>query len=95
MYGMRMARVNITMPDDLLDRARSAGLNVSRVAAGALSEELDRCAKVAELEAYLGRLEAEAGPTSEDERAAAREWADEVLPSASDPEPSEGGARAG
>lgn len=53
MYLMRMARVNITVPDDLLSRARAAGLNVSRVAAAALSEELDQRAKTAELDRYL------------------------------------------
>ena len=43
---MRMARVNITLPDDLLSQARAAGLNVSRLAAAALAEELDRRAKL-------------------------------------------------
>ncbi|MCP9490057.1 MAG: type II toxin-antitoxin system CcdA family antitoxin [Solirubrobacteraceae bacterium MAG38_C4-C5] len=78
-----MARVNITLPDELLERARSAGLNVSRVSALALAEELDRRAKTAELDAYLSRLDAELGPVAEDERTAAREWADRVLPSPS------------
>jgi post-segregation antitoxin (ccd killing protein) len=32
---MRMARVNITVPDDLLIRARAAGLSTSRLAAAA------------------------------------------------------------
>ena len=36
MYGMRMARVNITVPDDLHARAREHGLNVSLVAQAAL-----------------------------------------------------------
>jgi post-segregation antitoxin (ccd killing protein) len=72
--------VNITVPDDLLDRARLAGLNVSRVAALALAEELERRAKVAEPDAYLSGLDAELGPTSEDERLAAREWADTLVP---------------
>lgn len=79
---MRMARVNITLPDELLDRARSAGLNVSRVSALALAEELDRRAKIAELDAHLSRQAAELGPVAEGERAAAREWADRVLPAA-------------
>lgn len=73
---MRMARVNISVPDELLDRARAAGLNVSRLAAGALAEELDRQTKIAELDRYLGELEAELGPVSEAEAAAARAWAD-------------------
>jgi len=74
-----MARVNITVPDDLLDRARAAGLNVSRLAAAALSEELDRRAKIAALDSYLRDLEVEVGPVSADEQAAAGEWADRAL----------------
>ncbi len=77
---MRMARVNITVPDALLDRARAAGLNVSATAAAALAEELDRRARTAELDGYLAELDAELGPVSESERVAAREWADRALP---------------
>lgn len=76
---MRMARVNITVPDDLLDRARAAGLNVSRTASDALSEQLDRRAKIAELDRYLAELDAELGPLSDTEREAARKWADRAL----------------
>jgi len=79
---MRMARVNITVPDELLDRAREAGLNVSRLAAAALAEELDRRAKLAELDTYLAELEAELGPITAAEQAAAREWADRAFPPA-------------
>lgn len=77
---MRMARVNITVPDEVLDQARAAGLNVSRLAAVALAEELDRRGKLAELEAYLARLDTELGPVSEPELASAREWAERILP---------------
>jgi hypothetical protein len=79
-YSMRMARVNITVPDDLLIRARAAGLNVSRLAAAALADELDRQAKLGELDAYLADLDAELGPVPQHELKAAREWADAVLP---------------
>ncbi len=75
-----MARVNITLQDDLLERARSAGLNISRLSAAALAEELDRRAKIAELDTYLRELDTTLGPTSDEERRAAREWADQVLP---------------
>ena len=61
-YSVRMARVNITVPDELYDEARSAGLNVSRVAQDAIRAELARLGKVAELDAYLAELEAELGP---------------------------------
>jgi len=81
---MRMARVNITVPDALLDQARTAGLNVSRLAAAALAEELDRRTKLAELDSYLAALEIELGPVPADEAAEARAWADRLaaLPAA-------------
>jgi post-segregation antitoxin (ccd killing protein) len=75
---MRMARVNITIPDELLSQARAAGLNVSRLAASAVAEELDRLAKIAELDAYLAELDAELGPLGDQELATAREWADQL-----------------
>ena len=77
---MRMARVNITLPDDLLNQARAAGLNVSRLAAAALAEELDRRAKIGELDAYLADLDNELGPVPQHELRDARDWADAVLP---------------
>jgi post-segregation antitoxin (ccd killing protein) len=78
-YGMRMARVNITMPDDLHAEAKRAGLNISQMAQQAVAAELARLAKVAELDAYLAELDAELGPISEADRAEAKEWADKVL----------------
>lgn len=77
-YSMRMARVNITIPEELLSQARAAGLNVSRLAAAAVAEELDRLTKIAELDTYLAELEAELGPIGDQEMAAAREWADQL-----------------
>jgi post-segregation antitoxin (ccd killing protein) len=76
---MRMARVNITIPDKLLEHAREAGLNVSRLAAAALSDELNRRSKLAQFDTYLAELEAESGPVSAEEAAAAEEWAERVL----------------
>jgi hypothetical protein len=75
---MRMARVNITIPEELLDQARAAGVNVSRLAAAALAEELDRRTKLAELDAYLAELDGELGPVPQHELRAAREWADAI-----------------
>lgn len=72
---MRMARVNITLPDGLLQEARAAGLNVSGVAAAGLAEELDRRRKVEALDRYLAELDVELGPIPADERAAAARWA--------------------
>ena len=62
---MRMARVNITMPDDLYAEARGAGLNVVQLAQRGVADELNRLAKIAELDAYLAELEEQLGPTSE------------------------------
>ena len=76
---MRMARVNITMPDDLYQEARRAGLNVSQLAQRAVTAELARLAKIADLDAYLAELESELGPTSDADRADAKAWADRVL----------------
>jgi len=81
-YSVRMSRVNITVPDELLARARAAGLNVSRLAASALAEELDRRAKLAELDAYLADLDAELGPVSAQDLEAAAQWADRLAPAA-------------
>jgi post-segregation antitoxin (ccd killing protein) len=78
---MRMARVNITMPDDLYQEARRAGLNVSQLAQRAVAAELARLAKIADLDAYLAELESELGPTSEADRADAKAWADRALES--------------
>ena len=40
MYGMRMARVNVYLPDDLADEVRAADINVSAVSQAALREAL-------------------------------------------------------
>gem|GEM_PF-699113 len=39
-YRMRMARVNIYLPEELAQEAKAAGLNISRVAQEALRAEL-------------------------------------------------------
>ena len=76
---MRIARVNITLPDDLVAASRAAGLNVSQLARHALIEELDRRAKIAQLDVYLADLDRELGPITEAERAEAERWANRVL----------------
>ena len=40
MYGVRMARVNVYLPDDLADEVRAADINVSAVSQAALREVL-------------------------------------------------------
>lgn len=89
-----MARVNITVPDGLLEAARAVGLNVSRVTAAALAEELDRRAKIAALDGYLRELDVELGPVSSAERIAAEEWADRALGESGQRRPG-GGAKPG
>ena len=76
---MRMARVNITVPDRVIVRAREAELNISRIATAALVEELNRLLKRAELDAYLAELETERGPITEQEAAEGRAWLDAAL----------------
>jgi len=78
---MRMARVNITMHDDLYRQARRAGLNVSQLAQGAVTAQLEKLAKLAELDSYLSELDAQFGPTSDAERVDAKAWADRLLQS--------------
>ena len=75
---MRMTRVNITVPDEVVAQAKAAGLNVSRLATAALVDELDRRNKIGALDAYLAELERELGPIPPDERAAAA-WADGLV----------------
>lgn len=80
------------MPDELLGRARAAELNVSRLAAAAVAEELDRRARIAALDAYLSELDAETGPPSEDDVVAAREWVDQIVRRVSTADPHPGAA---
>lgn len=69
-----MARRNISLPDDLDDRARRAGLNVSALAQRAVSLELDRQSRMAQLDAWLDELDASHGAPSARAMAAARDW---------------------
>jgi post-segregation antitoxin (ccd killing protein) len=50
---MRIARVNVYLPDDLADRARAAGLNVS----GITQEAVRRALASGETDRWLERLE--------------------------------------
>ena len=59
-----MARVSITVPDDVVARAKAVGLNVSRLTTAALVEELDRLNKIDALNASLAQLDAELGSIS-------------------------------
>lgn len=48
-----MARLNVYVPDDLAERARARGLNVSALTQAAISAELENSAT----DAWLGGLE--------------------------------------
>lgn len=74
-----MARVNITIPDEVIERARAVGVNVSRVATEALLDELDRREKRRLLDEHLAEMDRRLGPVSSDEVAEAVAWADEML----------------
>ena len=78
-HSMRMARVNISIPDQMLVHAKGAGLNISQLAARAISDELNRRSKLAQFDAYLSELDAELGPIDPQKQAEAEEWADRVF----------------
>lgn len=69
-----MARRNISLPDDLDDRARRARLNVSALAQRAVALELDRQSRMAQLDAWLDELDSAHGAPSASTMAAARDW---------------------
>lgn len=69
-----MARRNISLPDDLDERARRARLNVSALAQRAVALELDRQSRMTQLDAWLDELDATHGAPSAKAMAAAREW---------------------
>lgn len=71
-----MARRNISLPDDLDERAREAALNVSALAQRAVAYELDRRRRMTALVAWLDELDAIHGAPSEDAVAGARAWFD-------------------
>jgi post-segregation antitoxin (ccd killing protein) len=76
---MRMARVSITVPDDLLAEARARGWNISRMTTQALRGELERQHTIEALDRYLAQLDDELGPISKHELDEAEAWAERVL----------------
>ncbi|HEX6338168.1 MAG TPA: type II toxin-antitoxin system CcdA family antitoxin [Jiangellaceae bacterium] len=73
-----MARVNISLPDEIHRRAKDAGLNISQLTRKAILQELSDREKIAAAYEYLDELEAELGPMTAEERAEARAWADDI-----------------
>jgi hypothetical protein len=76
---MRMARVNISLPDGIHRMAKEADLNISKLARDAILQELDRLAKIAAFDKYVAELEAELGPPTDEQLAEAKEWAEKVF----------------
>lgn len=76
---MRMARVNITIPDDLVEAAKEADLNISKLASEAVADALDKLSKIRALDEYLAELEEELGPPSAEEVAEAKEWVERIF----------------
>ena len=74
-----MARVNITVPDELVKAAKAQRLNISECCRTALAAELERRAQLHDLDGYLTELERDLGPVSTEDREAAKRWADRVF----------------
>lgn len=72
---MRMARVNIYLPDELYRRAKRAKLNVSELSQRAIREELLRDKRMQALEEWLGDLP----PPTPEEAADAEAWAARLI----------------
>lgn len=70
-----MARRNISLPDDLDERARRAQLNVSALAQQAVTDELDRRSRMERVDAWLDELDALHGAPSAKAMAEAAAWA--------------------
>lgn len=79
---MRMARMNVYLPDDLHRAAKRQGLNVSELCQEAIAAELRRRERLAELEAHLTELDDQFGPATAEEVAEAEAWVDSVLDAA-------------
>jgi hypothetical protein len=76
-----MGQVTITVPDELLQQAQMAGLNLSRLAAIAIIEELERQAHIEALDAFVDEIDAGLGrsPSRQPPRPKAP-WETEPLP---------------
>ncbi len=56
-----MGQVTVTVPDELLQQAQLAGLNLSRLTAFAIIEELRRQAELQALDAFVDDIDAGLG----------------------------------
>jgi len=74
-----MARVNISLPDELHRRAKEEGINISQLTQQAVAEELTRLAKIAAVDRYLAELEVEEGPLDPQKLAEAEARVDRLI----------------
>jgi hypothetical protein len=79
---MRMARINVYVPDRLYQQAKRARLNVSELSQKAIRDELLRRERMKALDELLGDLAMQQGPGTTEEVAAAEAWAAEVIATA-------------
>lgn len=76
---MRMARMQIYLPDELHRAVQELGLKISELAQDAVRREVRRREIDAETDAYLAEIDAEYGPPTDAEVDAARRWLDRAL----------------
>lgn len=74
-----MARVNISLPDDLYRQAKEAGLNVSGLARRAIAQELSDRAKIAAAYELVDEMEKEFGPPTPEQVAEAEKWVSGII----------------
>jgi post-segregation antitoxin (ccd killing protein) len=75
-----MTRRNISLPDDIDDLARDAGLNVSALARQAILGELDRRSRMQRLDAWLDAMDEEHGTPTRAARDEAEAWVASATP---------------
>ena len=78
-YAVRMARVNVSIPDELYAVLKAAGVSPSRVLQDAAEAELARQERARGWQHYLAELDDELGPLSPEEIAAAKVRADQIF----------------
>ena len=79
---LRMARVNVYLPDALHERAKRARLNVSDLCQQAIESELGRRRRLRVLERLADETTESFGEASTDEVAAVEAWVDQVMSAA-------------
>ncbi len=73
-----MPRIQVYLPDDLHRQVKRRGLSPSELLQNAVRAEVERLAKVEELDRYLARLEPQVGKPSASDRAWAKAVAGRV-----------------